>query len=517
MTSRIRIVAIALTSVLAVSGCSATQLNRPGSTPQFGGNLVIGSLPTVLDPAASTSRANWMIAASVCEGLFANDAQSGVRDGLVESWDYDEDDLTYSLTLRDGITFHDGSELSAEDVVASLTRFRQTSSGTQFDALTDEVSAQGRLEVSITLTEPSGGVPALLATPDTSAYIMSEESIAAYQPDESMDDLVCTGPYQLDEYSADERAVASRFDDYVSRSDSSDGSAGAKVAYADTLTFRPYNPSSAINQLITGEVNVVSNLSSLDQIGVFDENDSLNATIQMDGGFNLLQFNLLEGPFTDLKLRQALLNAIDPQQIALQELGDTEYYSDSSSLFTAGSDWYSDAGREIWVDRDPERAAALLRDAGYDDTPIRILYRPDQDNYGPVLRQQLEAAGFAVELNAVDPTTFTATRTDPGAWDLFLAGGNSYSDPLTAVFLNDDFPGWWTTPEKKNLMTQITEGATLDERKPLWDDLQNLIWTELPFVTLGHKPSVGLTSVNVGGYEPSKGTVRGFYNVWIEQ
>lgn len=481
-----------------------------------GGELVVASLPSELDPTASTSRTNWMIAASVCEGLFANDTEASVQDGLVDSWDYDEDALEYTLSLRADVPFHDGSILTADDAVASLDRYRESASGDLFGQLVADITATGDLDLTITVNEPTGAIPALLATPDTPAYIMPASLLDGLGEDDTLDELVCTGPYQFDSFAADREAVISRFDDYASREEDPNGSAGAKTAYVDTIKFIPFNESNVLNQVRTGAVHVAPQFVGLDQLPVYENDQDLVPQVQENGGFSLIQFNHEEGLFTDLTMREALFHAVEPEELAIQKLGDLDYYSNSSSFFPEGSDWHSDAGQDVWEGRDPSLVPGLLEEAGYDGTPIRLLHRPNQDPYAPALRQQLEEAGFTVEMNAVDAATFTETRTDSSTWDIFLAGGTSYSDPLTVVFLGDEFPGWWVTEEKAALMADITAGADLAERKPAWDELQELLYTDLPFVKLGDEPRLAITSPDVGGFVPSKGTVRGFYNLWIE-
>lgn len=501
---------------LALTGCAATGDGTPPSgPPQAGGELVVASLPSTLDPMDSTSRTNWMIAASVCEGLFANDTEASVHDGLVESWSYDESGPRYDLTLRADVPFHDGSTLDSADVVASLDRYRGSDPGSTFGALVDRVEATGPLEVSIHLTEPTGAIPALLATPDTPAYIFPSEVLDALGEDDTLAELTCTGPYEFESFAVDQEALISRFDGYASREEEPDGAAGAKTAYTDTIRFVPFNASNGLNQVRTDAVHVVPQFVGTDLLSVYEEDPRLVPQVQEDGGFSLIQFNHEDGLFTDKQLREAVLNAVDPEQIALQNLGGLDYFTNGSSFFPEGSDWYSEEGAEVWESRDPDRSRELLEEAGYDGTPIRLLYRPDQDTYGPVLRQQLEAVGFTVTMNEVDAATFTATRTDPGVWDLFLAGGTSYSDPLTVVFLGDEFPGWWVTEEKQELMQAITTGADLAERGPAWDRMQALLWEDLPFVKLGDEPRLTITATSVGGFESSKGTVRGFYNLWI--
>ncbi|NDL55808.1 ABC transporter substrate-binding protein [Phytoactinopolyspora mesophila] len=509
--------------VVALGACSSgnpgTQADTDAGTagdPVTGGDLVVASLPTVIDPAASTSRTNWMVAATVCEGLFANGADQQVHDGLVAAWEYDTDELVYRMALRDDVVFHNGDPLTADDAVASLERYGASDSGEQFGELVDGYTIDSDTEFTIELNQPSGAIPALLATPDSPAYIMPASAIDGASPDDALEELTCTGPYQLDSFTVDQNAKLSRFDGYVSRDEEPDGSAGAKTAYVDTIEFIPFNSANALNQVRTNAVHVAPQFVSLDQLDSYESDPALAPVVQVDGGFKLLQFNHEEGPFTDLRLREAVKLAVDPEAIAIQNLGGLDYFSDNSSMFAEDSPWHSPAGEDVYLDRaNPESAAALLDEAGYDGTPVRMLYRPDQDAYGPLLQQQLEDAGFVVEPLAVDAATFTATRTEPDSWDLFLAGGTSYSDPLTVVFLADSFPGWWVSDRKTELMNAILEGADFDERKPAWDELQGLIWEELPFIKLGSEPRMAITSVDVGGFEPQQGTVRGFYNIWL--
>lgn len=515
----IALTALATTAIM-LTGCAGAAGPAPAasdsSEPATGGELVVASLPAMIDPYVTTSRSNWMVAASVCEGLFANGANMEVHNGLAEDYTYDATTGEYLVTLRDGVALHSGGTLTSADVVASLQRYAASDAGELFGELVAAVEAVDETTVSIQTNSPTGAIPALLATPDTGSYILSAASLEA-AGDAELESLDCTGPYKLDSFAVDDSAVISRFDGYVSRDDEADGGAGAKVAYADTIRFVPLNEDNVVNQVRTGQVNIAPQFVSMDQLAVYESDPMLAPIVSPGSGFSLIQFNLQEGPFTDLTLRQAFMNAVDPEAITLQQLGSTDYVESISSMFPSDSPWYSEAGSEIWEGRDPAQAEALLAEAGYDGTPIRLLYRPGSDNYGPLLQQQLEAVGFTVELLAVDKATFGDTRTDPAAWDVFLAGGTAYSDPLTVVFLNDSFPGWWATDAKHDLVEQLTAGADFDARQPVWDELQALIWEELPFIKLDHESRLVLTSADVGGLQPAQGTARGFYNVWLSE
>lgn len=506
-----------LCAAMALSACGggpSSDAAAGSSEPVTGGELVVASLPAMIDPYVTTSRSNWMVAASTCEGLFANAANTTVDNGLAESYEYDEQTGVYTIKIREGVKFHGGGELTAADVVASLERYGSGDAGELFSSLTKEISAAGPLAVSISTNQPSGAIPALLATPDTGAYIMSAASLEA-AGSRDLTSLDCTGPYKLDSFATDQQAVISRFDDYAARSEKADGATGAKTAYADTIKFIPFNDANALNQVRTGQAHIVPQFMSMDQLSVYEADPSLEPVVSEGAGFSLLQLNNKSGLMADLKMRQAVLNSVDPVAIATQQLGGTEYFADDSSLFPKGSPWYSVAGADIYKNRSVDAGKALLQEAGYDGTPVRVLYRPDSDGYGPLLKQQLEGIGFVVDLQAMDAATFGSARTDPSKWDIFLAGGTAYSDPLTVVFLNDDFPGWWTTDEKKSLMADVTAGKNIEARLPAWNEMQQLIWDELPFVKLGHEPRLSVIGASIGGFEPTQGTVRGFYNVWI--
>lgn len=503
-------------AALFLSGCGSSGGGGASEDPVTGGELVVASLPALIDPHATTSRSNWMVAASVCEGLFANAADTSIQEGLVDGYDYDADEGVYTLRLREGVSFHEGGELTAADVVASLERYAESDPGELFNSLVEGITEVDDLTVSITTVDPTGAIPALLATPDTGAYIMSADSLEAAGEDE-LRSLDCTGPYRLDEFTVDREATASRFDDYTSRDEEPDGAAGAKTAYADSLRFIPFNEANTLNQLRTGEVNVAPQFLGTDQLDVYEADPSLQPVLSEDSEFSILQFNLRSELMGDVQMRRAVLNALDFAEIETQHLGDPEHFTEDSSFFPPDSPWYSDAGSEAYSDRSAEEAERLLDEAGYDGTPVRILYRPSTDNYGPVIQQQLEAVGLNVDLQAMDAATFGSTRTEEDTWEMFLGGGAAYSDPLTVVFLNDDFPGWWSTDEKAELMADVTAGEDIESRKPAWDEMQQLIWDDVPFVRFGHEPRLAVMSASVGGFEATQGTVRGFYNLWLDQ
>jgi peptide/nickel transport system substrate-binding protein len=223
-----------------------------------GGDLKIAvtALPAQVDPVVSTLGTQWLIATQVCEGLFATDNSFAARPMLAESSRYDPAGPTFTVKLRTGVKFQDGSIMNADDVVASLQRYAGSAgTGAVLKSLVKDIKATDSNTVVISLTQQTGIVPALLTF--TPAVIMSKKSIEGVNSSTPVKDVVCTGPYKVTDFKPDQQAVLTRFEDYVSRTDPTDGQTGAKTAPADRIIFLPQAESSVRrDSLLTGSVDV---------------------------------------------------------------------------------------------------------------------------------------------------------------------------------------------------------------------------------------------------------------------
>lgn len=520
MRTRNRIAAWGSVAVLVIglTGCGGEagtgDETGVGSAPVVrGGTLHVGPLPASIDPVATTQKVVGLVAANVCEGLFANTADLGWSEGLLDSWEYDEN-LTYTFHLREGVKFHDGSTLSAADVVASLTRFAASAPGATFGSLVDTIVADDDLQVTLILKGPSAAIPALLATPDSAAYIMPASIVEGRDPSDALQTLVCTGPYKMDRYVPDQTVELSRFDDYSPRSDKSDGAAGKKEAIVDSIVFDPTDASNALNLIRTGALHVQSQLA-VDQVTSLENDPNAKALVIPNGGFPLLQMNTKAGPMANQTLRQSVLAAVDAEQIMAAAAPSADYYTLDSSLMPPSSPWHSENGSELYNQANPKRSKKLQAEAGYDGQPLRLLYQTS-DSWAPVLVSQLEDAGYVIEAIPADGPTFTQRRADETQWDMFISGGSSYGDPLTVVFMSSGFPGWWNTPEKHKLMSEFLAGTTPEQREATWDELQGLIYEQVPFIRFGGRAQVDAISSHVVEYPPFPGSARGFYNVSLD-
>src|ERR1700722_15235637 len=191
MTRAVRALGVAV--FLCCAGLPAMGADLRISTPQ---------LPAALDPVVSTLGTNWLVAANACEGLYALDDNWQPQLMLAQSAAYDEATLTLTIKLRQGIKFHSGATLTGADVVASLSRYRESAgTGAVLKALVSSIEAPAPDTVAFKLNAPTGVVPGLLTL--TPASIMSKASVEGKSPSQPVANLDCTGPFKVTEFQPD--------------------------------------------------------------------------------------------------------------------------------------------------------------------------------------------------------------------------------------------------------------------------------------------------------------------------
>jgi len=480
------------------------------ATPRRGGQLVVGSMtfPTGVDAMATTQRASWMPMTYGCEGLFFATIDLAVEDALVDTWTYDPDALTYTFKLRSGVNFHDGTVLTANDVVVSLTRFAASVNGSVFSKLMESIEATDDLTVVLKLTQPSAAVPAMLAAPNVPAFIVSAASIGETPPTEPLTSFACTGPYQLAEYEPDQYVLMQRFEQYTPRPDGPEW-------YPDEIKIVPTNVSNVLNAVATGAIDVVNEFP-IAEYTLAASNPDVQLLIAPYAKQYLFVLNTKGGLTANPLIRQAVLAALSPEPILQSDVPEPELYDLNVSWFPPGSPWHSDAGMEYYNHQDIEKAKALLAEAGYQGEPFRILdYQTT--NTPIVIEQQLTEAGFNVERILLDNATFVQRRTQPEEWEGFSSGGSSYTDPTVFTFINPAFPGWWDTPEKQEAIERLTVEPEYADRKAAWDDLQTLMWTQVPWVRHGSLAQLMLASKRVQDLQPTRITMLYLQNVWLSE
>ena len=328
-----RAIAVGLTALaLAVAGA-------PGDAhaQKKGGVLKIGNLgePPSLDPHWGTQTITEVLSNHIYEGLYSLDASYRPIPMLAESLpQVSADGLTYTIKLRPGIKFHNGKEMTSDDVVASIRRWSQRAVyGKALFAQVADFRAVDRHTVELKLKEKSAIVVVSLAVPNNFGAIYPKEVAEKFPPDQRITEFIGTGPFKLAEWKPDQYIRMVRFDDYKPRSEARSGYGGAKVAYVDELRWIPVpDAASRAAQVESGDLDFADDLVA-DAYDRLKANPNVQPIIVKPYYWLVAVFNKKEGLMTSQKLRQAWQAALDIEPIMKTVAGGkSEFYRMDSSL-----------------------------------------------------------------------------------------------------------------------------------------------------------------------------------------
>jgi len=473
-----------------------------------GGTLKIAEIgePLMLDPVATTADLTATLALPVFEELFAFDANWRIQPSLVSSYTVSKDGLTYTFTLRKDVPFHNGSQMTAADVVASLNRWGRSSiRGVAVYKAVDSVSAGGTDTVIMKMKSPFAPLLSFLALPNAPAAIMPKE-IADSAGATPVRQLIGTGPYKFMEWAPDRYVHVARFDQYAARSEPPSGYAGRKDPLADDVYYYP------VSQVATRIAGVQSGTYDIADVISQDAYLALSKDPKVDvgavpGSYLVFVFNTRQGLMTSLKLRQALLVTLDMQPIMQAAFGNPNLYALDPSLYPKGTPWYTTAGADWYNVHNVDRAKQLAKEAGYSGQPIRWLSTLQYDYMfkGTVVASnQLEHAGFKVDLQVMDWASLLDHRAKPPDWEVYVTSGSFVPDPaLQSIYDGTTHPGWWDTPDKNRVLAAFTAETDQAKRAQLWAKLQQLWYAEAPVVRPGGFDSLVLSRKGLPGFKPA--------------
>jgi peptide/nickel transport system substrate-binding protein len=495
------------------AGATTTQGSSDSTAPTTqpaasGGSLVVAmdaeaaTLDVHITTQGNTQRIGWHI----FEGLFTVDENFAPTPMLVESYTYDDTSHTYTFELRQGVTFHDGTEFDAEDVVASMQRWLAVSfNGVQLARAVEEVRATGSHTVELEMTGPFAPAIQFLTFPIQGLGIYPSEVIEA-AGDGDITTYVGTGPFEFVEKIPDVEVRLQRFEGYTPRSDEPSGMAGRREALVDQIVFRTVPEVSARRDMvITGEAHLTESLDT-EMLSAVGSTPGVEPIIIKPYWSPLTNFNKQWGPTADVKVRQAMYAAMNMQEAMQAAFGVPDMYRLNGSTMFPETEWYSEAGMELYNQNDPERARQLLAESGYDGEPIIWLTTRDRQwNFviATVIKQQLEEVGFNVQLEVVDIPTIGSRRAEREGWSAYDTANLYIPDPATWVILDSSVIGWWEDPVKDELVARLNSEVDHDARKAIWDELQAYIHDQVPTVQYGDFFALGAKREDVLGHQAS--------------
>jgi peptide/nickel transport system substrate-binding protein len=496
-------VKIATTGAL-IGAAAALAIVAPGAAAfAQSANLAMVGEPQSLDPMASSADLVGTIMQHVYEPLYTFDASWHLQPMLAAAMpEVSADGKRYTIKIRSGVKLHNGRDLNADDVVASLQRWMEmTPRGKAIAKGLASITAKDSLTVEITLTAPNPALIAHLALPSAFAAIMAKDSIA-----NPLTEFVGTGPYKFKERKPDQYVVLVRFDGYTPRSEAPSGYAGKREAKIPELRFIPVpNANTRVEGVIAGQYQFADQLP-VESFKRVSATPGVKAELTMPYGFPYMPLNTKQGPFTNLKLRQAFQMAISDTELLTAAFGDPKFFAAAAEHFPKGSPFYSEAGADKYDKGDAAGAKKLLDEAKYDGTPIRILNSKQYDFHhriALVLAEELKAAGFKVQLDVVDWATLVSRRGDPALWDVYITHSPFLPEPmLSPPQLGDGAPGWWDTPAKHDAIAAFNAEPDPARRAALWGKVQQVIYDEVPYVRVGNFAALAGLSAKLKGYTP---------------
>ncbi|WP_179381652.1 ABC transporter substrate-binding protein [Jannaschia marina] len=464
------------------------------ATPKPGGTLIttLPQTPRHLNPAVQSGIVTGAPGAQLFATPLRYDENFEPQPYLAESWEFSEDGLSMTLTLRDNAVFHDGEPIESHDVAFSIRAIQDNHPFKTMFAPVAEVDTSDPKVVVMTLDRPH---PALLLAMSSQLMSIIPEHIygdgqdLASHPRNSQD-VVGSGPFKFVEFTPDQHVILDRFDDFFM---------GDGRPYLDRIVFRIIKDASARTiGLENGELHLSTFENTVNNITRMMENSDLVVTDEgyaAIGAINWLAFNTQsDGPTSDPKVRQAIAYAVDRDFILNAIMQGVS--QPALTGIHPGSPFY-DASVEPY-DLDLEKAAALLDEAGYPagDNGTRFSLSIDYGN--PTTRPQAEftkaslaRVGIDVTVNSLVDFPTWAQKISNHEFDMTWDTVFNWGDPVIGVhrtYSSDNIkPGviWSNTQQYVNprideLMEAAGQELDLDARKALYAEFQQILSEDLP-------------------------------------
>jgi peptide/nickel transport system substrate-binding protein len=444
----------------------------------------------IVDPIWTTAYITRNHGYMVYDTLFAMDDEGVIKPQMVEKYDQSADNLTFTFTLRDGLAWHDGAPVTAEDCVASIKRWgAKDSLGQKVMSFVDSMTANNPKTFTIKLKEPTGLLVFALGKPSSNVPFMMPKRVAETDPNTQISDFTGSGPFvfKRDEWKPGDKAVYVKFDKYKPRAEPASGLAGGKVAKVDRVEWLAISDhQQAVNALLAGEIDYIE-AAKHDLLPLMKADPNVKLVDYNPLG-NQYTFrpNHLHKPFDNPKVRQALWYAFNQKDFLQAVIGDPTYYKVCKAMFVCGTPLASEKGMDGLLESNFQKARDLLKEANYDGTPVVLMQSTDLDvltNLAPVAKSLMERAGFKVDMQAMDWQTVVARRAkkDPpnaGGWNAFLTSwvAADILNPVMAGFANAGCDkamfGWPCDAEMEKLRDAFARETDAKKQKEIAEAAQ---------------------------------------------
>jgi peptide/nickel transport system substrate-binding protein len=470
----------------------------------------------VLDPGITTAYIVRDHGYMVYDTLLAINSKFEIKPQMAE-FKVSDDKLVYTFTLRDGLKWHDGKPVTAEDCVASLQRWgRNDGMGQKLMDFTKSIEAPDAKTIVLTLKEPYGLVLDSIAKPSSLTPFMMPKRLAETPAGKSIPEQIGSGPFKFvqSEFQPGVKAVYEKNKDYVPRSEPPDWASGGKVVKVDRVEWITMpDAQTAVNALQSGDIDFMEN-GPYDLLPILAKDKELKIEILNKLGYQTLgRMNFLLPPFDNVKVRRAAFLAMNQKPVLDALVGDAKYMKICPAMFGCDTPNASDVGAETLVKGSGmAEAKKALAESGYDGTPVVIMAPTDVSSLKAqpiVAAQLLRDAGFKVEVQATDWQTVVTRRASQkpvkeGGWNMFFTNwvGADILNPVSNVSTSGrgtkgGWFGWFEDAKIEELRDKYARATTPEEQKKVAAEVQARALEQVAYLPLGEYqiPSVWRTSL----------------------
>jgi peptide/nickel transport system substrate-binding protein len=491
--------------------------------PRRGGRLVFGirNDTTSLNPFLRSSSTNFYVRGLVYEALLDFDKEGKLIPLLAQSWKISPDGKSYTFTLRSGVKFHNGKELAAEDVKWSADYAmdpKNAATGLIPLKNVQSVNVKDKFAVEFQLKQPEAIFLDIIATIRPFPIVPKDSvptatrNLPNFPPG--------TGPFVFKDYKADREIVFTRHNSYWQKG----------LPYLDEVVLKPVREEMVrFTSLRAGDLDMIERTSySFVRNVLKGEYPDLRITEAKYAGFRRLLFNVADSPFKNLKLRQAVLYALDKRNYI--EGAFWGFGEPTDQRFPKESPWFLKLAE---IKRDPEKAKALLKEAGVGpDFEVEIMGLKTEEEELQVIHRQLNTAGIKTKVLVLERGARESKETR-GDFMMHLSGSEVPNDPAEEYPLElgcneeevkakkriENSSGY-CNKEMDRLMDEA--GKTTDERKrkELYTRVIRIVHEEIPEIPLAFVPRFFTYHKKVRGFETDydgrfNAGSFGLLHVWI--
>jgi peptide/nickel transport system substrate-binding protein len=345
---------------------------------------------------------------------------------------------------------------------------------------------------------------------------MMPKRVADTDPNTQITDATGSGPFifKRDEWKPGEKAVYLKNAKYKPRAEPASGLSGGKIAKVDRVEWLTLpDQQTQVNALINGEVDMVE-IVPPDLLPLLQKEKNVKVTVVNKAGRQYsMRFNVLHKPFDNVKVRQAVLYALNQKEFLEANIGNPEFFKECKSVFPCGSPLESAKGWEDRLGGNTARAAAILKESGYDGTPIVLLHQTDtanHNNLATVAKSHLEKAGFKVDLQAMDWQTLVGRRAkkdalNAGGWSAYFTswGSTDVLNPVSAAFLNASCDkatfGWSCDADLEKLRDAFSKETDPAKQKAIAEQVQLRVLDYPTHAVLGQFTTPTAIRANIDG------------------